>query len=171
MWLLIKMRSSLLNLNGLALLLACILLSGCGFHLKKASYLPLELRTLHISADDNKSDLFALLKKDLINSKVSISDSRDALSIPELHLFRDTLTRQTLSLFKNGQVAQYELAYSVSYRVTRPNKESVDKRFEIYRNYKDDPDNALAKAKELEIILDELRQQASKRIIRELSQL
>lgn len=170
MWLQTKMRLSRSIKHGLAFLLACVLLSGCGFHLKQASYLPLDLRTLHITGDDRKSDLFSLLRKDLTASQVTISENRSK-QIPELHLYRDSLTRQTLSLFKNGQVAQYELAYSVSYRVTRPGLDPVDKGFEIYRNYQDDPDNALAKAKELDIILNELRQQASKRIIRELSQL
>ncbi|WP_390442416.1 LPS assembly lipoprotein LptE [Pseudoalteromonas sp. MTN2-4] len=164
------MRLSRSIKHGLAFLLACVLLSGCGFHLKQASYLPKELQTLHLSGDDSKSELFSLLRKDLITSQVTISDNRSK-QVPELHLYRDSLTRQTLSLFRNGQVAQYELAYSVSYRVTRPGLEPVDKEFEIYRNYQDDPDNALAKAKELDIILNELRKQASKRIVRELSQL
>ncbi|MFY8298277.1 LPS assembly lipoprotein LptE [Pseudoalteromonas sp. SS15] len=164
------MRLSRSIKHGLAFLLACVLLSGCGFHLKQASYLPKELQTLHLSGDDSKSELFSLLRKDLITSQVTISDNRNK-QVPELHLYRDSLTRQTLSLFRNGQVAQYELAYSVSYRVTRPGLEPVDKEFEIYRNYQDDPDNALAKAKELDIILNELRKQASKRIVRELSQL
>ncbi|GMM83487.1 LPS assembly lipoprotein LptE [Pseudoalteromonas sp. MTN2-4] len=170
MWLQTKMRLSRSIKHGLAFLLACVLLSGCGFHLKQASYLPKELQTLHLSGDDSKSELFSLLRKDLITSQVTISDNRSK-QVPELHLYRDSLTRQTLSLFRNGQVAQYELAYSVSYRVTRPGLEPVDKEFEIYRNYQDDPDNALAKAKELDIILNELRKQASKRIVRELSQL
>ena len=171
MWLQTKMRLSHSIKHGLAFLLACVLLSGCGFHLKQASYLPPELRALHLSADDSKSDLFTVLRKDLVNAQVLINLGSNQKQLPELHLYRDSLTRQTLSLFKNGQVAQYELAYSVSYRVTRPGSEPVEKGFEIYRNYQDDPDNALAKAKELDIILDELRQQASKRIIRELSQL
>ena len=170
MWLQTKMRLSRSIKHGLAFLLACVLLSGCGFHLKQASYLPKELQTLHLSGDDSKSELFSLLRKDLITSQVTISDNRSK-QVPELHLYRDSLTRQTLSLFRNGQVAQYELAYSVSYRVTRPGLEPVDKEFEICRNYQDDPDNALAKAKELDIILNELRKQASKRIVRELSQL
>ncbi|ALO43144.1 LPS assembly lipoprotein LptE [Pseudoalteromonas phenolica] len=170
MWLQTKMHLSHSNKHGLAFLLACVLLSGCGFHLKQASYLPKELQTLHLSGDDSKSELFSLLRKDLVASQVTISDNRNK-QVPELHLYRDSLTRQTLSLFRNGQVAQYELAYSVSYRVTRPGLEPIDKGFEIYRNYQDDPDNALAKAKELDIILNELRKQASKRIVRELSQL
>ena len=76
-----------------------------------------------------------------------------------------------MSLFQNGQVAEYELAYGVSYVVKRPGEKAIEKRFELYRNYQDDPDHALAKAKELELLISEIRKQASSRIVRELSQL
>lgn len=155
--------------HGLALALICVLLSSCGFHLKKASYLPDDLRTLYLTADDRRSEIFQLLKFDLQRAQVTLNQSGQQST--ELHLYKDTLERRTLSLFKNGQVAQYELTYAISYRLTRPGQAPLEKNFELYRNYQDDPDNALAKAKELEIILLELRQLASKRIIRELSQL
>ncbi|CAM4099987.1 LPS assembly lipoprotein LptE [Pseudoalteromonas byunsanensis] len=166
------MRLGALIKHGLALLLVCVLLSGCGFHLKKASYLPIEMRTIVLSGDDKRAELYELLSNDLQQAKVTLVDDAPADNqLVQLHLYRDTLERQTLSLFKNGQVAQYQLAYGVSYRVTRPDQEPVEQRFELYRNYQDDPDNALAKAKELELLLNELRQLASKRIVRELSQL
>ncbi|MBD1581219.1 LPS-assembly lipoprotein LptE [Pseudoalteromonas sp. S16_S37] len=166
------MRVTAFFKHGLALLLVCVLLSSCGFHLKKASYLPIEMRTLQLTGDDTRAQLFELLSSDLQQAKVTlVSKAKDDTAITKLHLYRDTLERQTLSLFKNGQVAQYQLAYGVSYRLTRPNQEPVEQRFELYRNYQDDPDNAIAKAKELELLLNELRQLASERIVRELSQL
>ncbi len=138
--------------------------------MKQASYLPDDLKVLTLSADDARSELYEQLKSDLIRAQVTLNPTR-AKQVSELHLFKDSLERQTLSLFKNGQVAQYELAYKVSYRVTRPSGKAVEQTFELYRNYQDDPDNALAKAKELELIVSELRRQASERIIRELSQI
>lgn len=156
--------------NGLALTLVCFLLSSCGFHLKKASSLPDDLTTLVLSGDDENSALFGMLEKELTLSKVELI-SAPRKNVAQLYLSKDRLERQTLSLFKNGQVAEYELAYSVSYRVKRPGKEVFEHTFELYRNYQDDPDNALAKAKELELLLNEIRMQASRRIVRELSQL
>ncbi|MCG7560604.1 MULTISPECIES: LPS assembly lipoprotein LptE [Pseudoalteromonas] len=155
-------------------LFACVALSGCGFALKKASYLPDDLRVLYLSGTDSKSALYSSLKQALRRAQVELLPSPklgNGQKAVELHLYRDSLERQTLSLFKNGQVAQYELAYSVRYRLTRPGFEPVEQEFELYRNYQDDPDNALGKAQEREIILSELRELASRRIIRELSQL
>ena len=155
--------------NGLALVLVCFLLSSCGFHLKKASSLPNDLKQLTLVGDDQKSALFSYLQTELAMSDVTLVPASEQSA--QLYLFKEQLERQTLSLFQNGQVAEYELAYSVSYVVKRPKQEAIEKRFELNRNYQDDPDNALAKAKELELLISEIRQQASRRIVRELSQL
>ncbi|GEB71730.1 LPS-assembly lipoprotein LptE [Pseudoalteromonas carrageenovora] len=155
--------------NTLALVLMCFVLSSCGFHLKKASSLPDNLKTLTLKGDDEKSTLFAALKNELKASNVELKPS--AKDIAQLYLRKESIERQTLSLFQNGQVAEYELAYGVTYIVKRPGEKAIEKRFELYRNYQDDPDHALAKAKELELLISEIRDQASRRIVRELSQL
>ncbi|ASM49468.1 LPS-assembly lipoprotein [Pseudoalteromonas espejiana DSM 9414] len=155
--------------NTLALVLMCFVLSSCGFHLKKASSLPDNLKTLTLKGDDEKSSLFLELKKELKASNVELTPS--AKNIAQLYLRKETIERQTLSLFQNGQVAEYELAYGVSYVVKRPGEKAIEQRFELYRNYQDDPDHALAKAKELDLLIVEIRKQASRRIVRELSQL
>lgn len=160
--------------NGLAVLLVCLTVTGCGFHLKQASYIPEDLRVLHLTGEDQKSALYEQLKYELQRSQVKINDEitgKNSKNAAELHLYRDALSRQPLSLFQNGQVAQYELAYKVSYRLSRPDQEPFEQSFELYRNYQDDPTNSLAKSKEMEIILSEMRKLATKRIIRELSQL
>jgi len=157
----------------IAILLCSVALSGCGFKLKKASVLPQELKYLTVAADDANSALYRQLKKQLVNAKVDLSEDaigRQANS-PHLILHKDKLDRRTLSLFKNGQVAEYELTYHVTYQLVRPGQDTVKQNFELYRTYQDDPNKALAKAKELDIILAEMRLQASHRIIRELSQL
>ena len=112
----------------------------------------------------------AAVKKQLKNANVDFSGDVRA-DRAQLTLLTDKLDRRTLSLFNNGQVAEYELTYGVSYQVIRPGEDAITQYFELYRNYQDDPDSALAKAKELELILSEMRFQASRRIIRELAQL
>lgn len=170
MWLQANMASFNAIKNGLALVLVCLMLSSCGFHLKKASSLPDDLKTLRLVGDDERSILFAMLEEELLASKVELQNEATK-NVAQLYLHKDSLERQVLSLFDNGQVAEYELAYSVSYILKRPGHEPLEQSFELYRNYQDDPDNALAKAKELDLLLGEIRQQAARRIVRELSQL
>ena len=101
-------------------------------------------------------------------SNINTTDSSS--SSAELKLLNDSLTRRTLSLFPNGQVAEHELIYTVRYQLIRDKQKPITNSFELTRHYQDDPDNALAKSREMELILSELRAQASNLIIRQLGQ-
>ncbi len=81
-------------------------------------------------------------------------------------LLPDSLDRRLLSLFPTGQVAEYELVFSVSYQIIFPQKEPQLVEFNVTREYQDDPDAILAKSRELDLVLGEMRTQAADRIIR-----
>jgi len=155
-------------LQNTALLLCFVLLVGCGFKLRTASVLPNDLQNLVVTANNPDSQLFAELQKSLALSNINTTDS--STSSAELKLLNDSLTRRTLSLFPNGQVAEHELIYTVRYQLIRDKQKPITNSFELTRNYQDDPDNALAKSREMELILNELRAQASNLIIRQLGQ-
>ncbi|GHG73463.1 LPS-assembly lipoprotein LptE [Alishewanella longhuensis] len=153
----------------LALLwLAASLLTGCGFHLR--GNLPLSQYPAIYVQSEAHSELATLLKQRFLQNKVELISSYQA-DKPALTLVRDTLERRTLSLFANGQVAEYELIYKVEYLIQLVGQEPQRYQFELYRDYQDDPNQALAKAQELELLLSELRQQAANRIIRQLARL
>ena len=154
-------------LQNTALLLCFVLLVGCGFKLRTASVLPDDLQNLVVTATNPDSQLFTELQNSLALSNIN-TDSKNATA--ELKLLKDSLNRRTLSLFPNGQVAEHELIYTVSYQLIRDKQKPITNSFELTRNYQDDPDNALAKSREMELILSELRQQASNLIIRQLGQ-
>ena len=95
---------------------------------------------------------------------------------PELRIVSDKLDRRTLSLFQNGQVAEYELIYAVHYQLRfatnqqgEPSDEQQDFHFELNRDYQDDPDIALAKSRELSLMLREMRQEAANKILRDMA--
>ncbi|NRQ43691.1 hypothetical protein HRH59_14150 [Rheinheimera sp. YQF-2] len=149
-------------------LLSSLLLSSCGFHLR--GDLPLSHFPAMYIQSERHSELAALLSSRLEYNKVELLGSYQQ-SAPMLQLLSDTLERRTLSLFPNGQVAEYELIYKVRYMLTMPEGEAQPYEFELFRDYQDDPNQALAKAKELELMLGELRQQAANRIMRQLARL
>jgi LPS-assembly lipoprotein len=72
-------------------------------------------------------------------------------------------------VFSSGQVAEYELIYSVDYQVIFPNAEPINNTVSVSREYQDDPQRILAKSRELELIMDEMRMETADRIIRLLS--
>jgi LPS-assembly lipoprotein len=150
------------------LLISSLLLSSCGFHLRGS--LPLE-RYPAIFVDAKKhSELASLLSDQLESNKVKLLTELDPKA-PALMLQQDSLERRTLSLFPNGQVAEYELIYRVKYQLLLPDQDIQEFQFELTRDYQDDPNLALAKAKELDLLLQELRNQAASRIIRQLNRI
>lgn len=154
--------------QALVLLLSSLVLSSCGFHLR--GDLPLSHFPAMYIQSDRHSELAALIGERLMYNKVQVLTSYQA-EAPVLQLLSDSLERRTLSLFPNGQVAEYELIYKVRYTLTMPDSEPQPYQFELYRDYQDDPNQALAKAKELELMLGELRQQAANRIMRQLARM
>lgn len=86
-----------------------------------------------------------------------------------IYLTSDNLDRRLLSLFATGQVAEYELIYRVKYRVKFPAQEAFDTEVTVTQEYQDDPDQVLAKSRELELILTEMRTSAADKIIRLLA--
>jgi LPS-assembly lipoprotein len=153
-------------------LLGCLLLvtqlSSCGFKLR--GDLPLQKYPAIYLQGDKHSELLSLLGKQLSRNEVKLladPDSKAAI----FQLDEDSLNRRALTIFQNGQVAEYELIYKVKYQLLLPGQEPKQYQIELNRDYQDDPDRALAKSKELDLLLTELRSQAVARILRQLGRL
>ncbi len=160
-----------LALKSLAIaLLTTSLLSACGFQLRGDYLLDDELQTLYVSSSDIHGELTRLVKLNLTRNQVNVL-KRSKADTPELRILSDKLDRRTLSLFSNGQVAEYELIYSVRYQVRFTGEDAKEFRFELYRDYQDDPNLALAKSRELALLLSEMRASAADKILRDLARI
>ncbi|BDM65648.1 LPS-assembly lipoprotein LptE [Shewanella sp. NFH-SH190041] len=153
---------------GSALLALVILTSaGCGFHLQGNYFIPPALTTLHLSSQDQYSELTQLVRERLRLSSVKLVDAE--AKVANLRLIRDKLERATLSLYPTGNVAEYELIYKVEFSVALPGKDAGFYHVEIRRDYLDDPRTALAKSREMELLTREMRAQAADRIVQTLA--
>ena len=146
------------------------LLSACGFHLRGDYLLNDELQTLYVTSSDVHGELTRLVKQHLSHNQVKVLKHKNA-QVPELRIMSDTLDRRTLSVFPNGQVAEYELIYSVHYQLRFADEEPQDFRFELNRDYQDDPNLALAKSRELALLLSEMRTSAVDKILRDMARI
>ena len=147
-------------------------LAGCGFKLRGTHFIPPKMQNMVFSSQLKTTALPNAVQAHLQNNGVQFQrlvERNEQDKYAYLQLVRDKLDRRTLSLFANGQVAEYELIYSVKYKVTPPGEDGSEYEFEIYRNYQDDPNNSLAKSRELELVLAEMRQQAADQILRQLA--
>ena len=148
--------------------LLSMVLNGCGFQLRGNYLLAPELQTIEFSSVDKFGELTRLVKQHLTINDVNLVKTSDK-PIPQMRILQDNLDRRTLSVFPNGQVAEYELIYTVRYQVLIPGKEIQDFNFELNRDYQDDPDIALAKSRELSLMLREMRQEAANKILRDMA--
>ena len=146
------------------------LLSACGFHLRGDYLLSDELQTLYVTSSDVHGELTRLVKQHLTQNQVKVLKHKNA-QVPELRIMSDTLDRRTLSVFQNGQVAEYELIYAVYYQLRFTDEEPQDFRFELNRDYQDDPSLALAKSRELSLLLSEMRVSAADKILRDMARI
>lgn len=159
---------------GLGILFSSVL-SACGFHLRGEHLLSSKLQTLYVSSNDVHGELTRLLKQHLSRNQVKVLKHRST-QVPELRIISDKLDRRTLSVFQNGQVAEYELIYAVHYQLRfsvndagEQNEEPQDFYFALNRDYQDDPNLALAKSRELSLLLSEMRQAAADTILRDMA--
>ena len=152
----------------LAIMTLVILTSaGCGFKLQRSYLIPAELAQLNLSSSDEYSELTRLVRDRLRINRISLVEA--SKKTPTLRLINDSLERTTLSLYPTGNVAEYELIYLVHYSVTLPDKEPQGFDAEIRRDYQDDPRTALAKSREMELLVKEMRIQAADNIIQTLA--
>ncbi len=148
--------------------LGALLLNGCGFQLRGDYLLPPQLQTIHLSSVDKFGELTRVVKQHLLNNQVNVV-TKYSQGLPEMRILKDTLDRRTLSVFPNGQVAEYELIYTVSYQLILASKDTQTFKFEINRDYQDDPDKALAKSRELSLMLSEMRKEVADKILRSMA--
>lgn len=146
-------------------------LSQCGFRLRGEFSLPANIQTITLTSTAHNKALKRELEKRFKSYKLTLIEQNTASNPADLRLtlLPDELDRRLLSLFATGQVAEYELVYTVKYIIQFAQQEAESVEFTITREYQDDPDAVLAKSRELDLVMGEMRQQAAERIIRQIS--
>lgn len=89
----------------------------------------------------------------------------------QIHLAPAKLQRQLLSVFANGQIAEYALLYEQAFTVHFTNLPPQHSQVRLERDFQENPQRSLAKSRETEIILAELRELAAQQIIAQLPSL
>lgn len=160
----------------LVLAFSITILQSCGFKLRGSQALPSNVKDVYITADyiyaplqralDTRLPVYQLQSNIVESKDLNQADMKNAVLIS---LQPEQLERRLLSIFSTGQVAEYELMYSVDYVVSFDGKAPIYSNVTVAREYQDDPDEVLAKSRELELVLQEMRLDAADRIIRLLS--
>ncbi|MEI8594950.1 LPS-assembly lipoprotein LptE [Photobacterium sp. Hal280] len=143
--------------------------ASCGFHLRGNYMLPDDIARLSLTSFDKYGPLTRMVKSQF--KLHGIEAVPPSSQVPNLHLLSESLGERTLSLYQNSRAAEYELTYTVSYQVVVPDKGAKRFTTKVNRSFLDNPLTALAKSVERDMLQDEMRQQASRQIMRQLARL
>lgn len=141
-------------------------LSSCGFQLRDNYQLPTTIQQMQVTAAQSV-ELRESLQQRLLSTGIKNVTEQSAATT-SLNIISDKLERRTLSLFESGQVAEYELLYQVRYEVMDKGQRVYQDSVEVARDYQDDPNFALAKTRERELLVSEMRDDAARRIVRQI---
>jgi len=162
-------QSAVQVIVSLALIYSVVVLSGCGFHLRGSIELPEELSEVALQGIRPNGELGVAIRNGFarVGSQVleSVSSARSVLVISQ-----DSYSRRVLSVDSIGQANEYELRYTVGFRLDDPDGANrvVQQSISLRRQYRFDPELTLAKADEEARLVREMRQDAVRQMLRRL---
>lgn len=152
-----------------ALIYSVVVLSGCGFHMRGSIDLPEELTEVALEGARPNGELGVALRNGFARVGGQVVDSGESAS-SVLVITQDSYTRRVLSVDSIGQANEYELRYTVGFRLDDPGGTNrvVQQSINLRRQYRYDPNLTLAKADEEARLVREMRQDAAHQLLRRL---
>ncbi|MFT6915674.1 MAG: LPS-assembly lipoprotein [Motiliproteus sp.] len=150
----------------LALITLLSLSSGCGLQLRGGLAVPERLQSLYLQGDE-RSPIFQTVERSFESSGVTLVNS--AAQAPyQINLIRAQHQRRSASLNENAKTQEYELRAQLSYSIEDNSGAILVKPTEIYteRTYGYDEDHVNAKEAEEELLLQEMRENLARQLVR-----
>ena len=146
--------------------LLLLLLSGCGFALRGSADLPAALQTMIVAGEEENGELLQEVRRALRNSGVTIVE---ADSPYVLRIGRETSGERVVSVNSNARAGEYELEMNLLFQLSQGGTAVLGPdTVSLSRVDLTDPENAVAKEEEAELIRSELRRELAQQLLRRL---
>lgn len=154
-------------------LTVALALSACGFHLRGSPELaggnralPAEMAVTAIEAPSQTSELVRHLKRALRSADVTVVET-EAVPGAALLTLSEELDRRVLSVDSEGRAVEYELLYTVTYRVSRDDIawEIPEQSFTLSRDYYFDRLEALAASRQEALLRQDMQREMARLIL------
>ena len=141
------------------LLLAMMLVTGCGFHLRDAYQLPEAMQATYIQAGNEDSEMVRSLRRQLRVNDVQLTrDAAQATAV--LRLYGEGQSRRVISVDSRGRAREYELTYRISFSVEDAQKNSLieEQTLTLQRDFLFDTEDVLGKGREEATLISDMQQ-------------
>ena len=153
------------------LFLIVLLITSCGFQLRVAKNLPIEMNRTYISTEDEYSIFYRQLKKGLYERGVEVVESPvDATAV--FNILQEDTGQRVLSVSGRNVVREYEVFYRIFYSIQTKDKLIKSQQEEILtRDYTYDETLVLGKEREENLLREAIADDLVRIILMQLASL
>ena len=139
--------------------LCCLSLVACGFHLRGAYQLPVQMQQTYVDASNQNSELVRSLKRSLKANDIETLDSKQNAQAT-LRIFNETNQKRVISVDAQGRAREYQLIYKVSVSLnTDDDAVKMDaQNLELSRDFLFDTEDVLGKGREEATLIKDMQQ-------------